>query len=70
MSATTDAEPRVAPFPPELVASGVSEDAFEALLSVAELPSGSMHRVSRGDLDVLLAHTTDGIVATTTAART
>ena len=64
MSATTDAEPRAAPFPPELLASGVSEDAFEAFLSVAELPSGSMHRVTRGDLDILLAHTTDGIVAT------
>ena len=64
MSATTDAEPRVAPFPPELLAPGVAEDAFEAVLSVVELPSGSMHRVSRGDLDVLLAHTTDGIVAT------
>ena len=33
MSATTDAEPRVAPFPPELLASGVSQDAFEAFLS-------------------------------------
>ena len=33
MSATTDAEPRVAPFPAELLASGVSEDAFEAFLS-------------------------------------
>ena len=29
MSATTDAEPRAAPFPPELLASGVSEAAFE-----------------------------------------
>ena len=64
MSATTDAEPRAAPFPAELLASGVSEDAFEAFLSVAELPAGAMHRVTRGDLDVLLAHTTDGIVAT------
>ena len=64
MSATTDAEPRAAPFPQELLASGVSEDAFDTLLAVAELPPGSMHRVSRGDLDVLLAHTTDGIVAT------
>jgi nitrite reductase/ring-hydroxylating ferredoxin subunit len=64
MSATTGAEPRAAPFPPDLLASGVSEDAFEAFLSVAELPAGSMHRVTRGDLDVLLAHTTDGIVAT------
>ena len=63
MSATTDAEPRAAPFPPELLASGVSDGAFEAFLSVAELPAGAMHRVTRGDLDVLLAHTTDGLVA-------
>ena len=31
---------------------------------MAELPSGTMRRVSRGDLDVLLAHTPSGIVAT------
>lgn len=31
--------------------------------SVADLPPGTLRRVSRGDLDVLLAHTTDGIVA-------
>jgi len=30
---------------------------------VAELPAGTLRRVSRGDLDVLLAHTPDGIVA-------
>jgi nitrite reductase/ring-hydroxylating ferredoxin subunit len=31
---------------------------------VVELPPGTLRRVSRGDLDVLLAHTDDGIVAT------
>ena len=30
---------------------------------MTELPPGAMRRVTRGDLDVLLAHTTDGIVA-------
>jgi 3-phenylpropionate/trans-cinnamate dioxygenase ferredoxin subunit len=66
MTAPIDAEPRVAPFPTHLRAPGVPEgdDAFEAVLDVTELPPGRMHRVSRGDLDVLLAHTTDGIVAT------
>jgi 3-phenylpropionate/trans-cinnamate dioxygenase ferredoxin subunit len=66
MTAPIDAEPRVAPFPTHLRAGGVPEgdDAFEAVLDVAELAPGTMHRVSRGDLDVLLAHTTDGIVAT------
>ncbi|MEA2610353.1 MAG: hypothetical protein QOG32_79, partial [Chloroflexota bacterium] len=29
-----------------------------------ELPPGAMRRVSRGDLDLLLAHTPEGIVAT------
>jgi len=31
---------------------------------VADLPIGAMRRVTNGDLDVLLAHTVDGIVAT------
>ena len=38
--------------------------AFVAVLDLDDLPPGSMRRVSRGDLDVLLAHTPDGIVAT------
>lgn len=31
---------------------------------MADLPIGAMRRVTNGDLDVLLAHTVDGIVAT------
>lgn len=59
---------RPAPFPPHLVAVGVPsaealEEAFEAVLDVADLPPGAMRRVTRGDLDVLLAHTPAGIVA-------
>ena len=55
-----------APFPPRLLAPGVDREApaFAAVLTVAELPPGTMQRVSRGDLDVLLAHTDRGIVAT------
>jgi len=34
------------------------------VLSAADLPLGAMRRVSRGDLDLLLAHTTIGLVAT------
>jgi 3-phenylpropionate/trans-cinnamate dioxygenase ferredoxin subunit len=66
MTTPIDAEPRIAPFPPHLRALGVPEgdDAFEAVLNVAELQLGAMARVTRGDLDVLLAHTPDGIVAT------
>ncbi len=55
---------RPAPFPPRLRALGVAaEPTFEAVLTVEDLPPGSLRRVTRGDLDVLLAHTTDGIVA-------
>jgi naphthalene 1,2-dioxygenase system ferredoxin subunit len=35
-----------------------------AVLDVAELPEGALRRVTRGDRDVLLAHTPAGIVAT------
>jgi 3-phenylpropionate/trans-cinnamate dioxygenase ferredoxin component len=53
------------PFRPELLAPGVdpSEPSFEPVLDAAELPTGAIRRVSRGDLDVLLAHLPDGIVA-------
>ena len=52
------------PFPPHLLASGTDGRPFEAVLDLAELPPGAMRRVTRGELDVLLAHTPDGIVAT------
>jgi nitrite reductase/ring-hydroxylating ferredoxin subunit len=51
-------------FPTELQAPGTSAAPFEAVLPLAELPAGSMARVSRGDLDLLLAHTDAGLVAT------
>ena len=47
-----------------LLATGTAGAPFEAVLDVAELPPGAMRRVTRGDLDVLLAHTPAGIVAT------
>lgn len=53
-----------APFPPHLVAVGISGQPFEAVLPLAELPAGALRRVSRGELDILLAHTASGIVAT------
>ena len=57
--------PTPAPIPPHLVAAGVDRDdpAFESVLAVGDLPAGTMRRVTRGDLDVLLAHTTVGVVA-------
>ncbi len=55
---------RPAPFPPRLQAPGTAGAAFEPVLDLAALPAGAMRRVSHGDLDVLLAHTPAGIVAT------
>jgi 3-phenylpropionate/trans-cinnamate dioxygenase ferredoxin subunit len=57
-------DPRPAPFPSELRALGTAEAPFVAVLDAADLPPGAMRRVSRGDLDILLAHTPEGIVAT------
>jgi nitrite reductase/ring-hydroxylating ferredoxin subunit len=57
------------PFPASLAAPGSTapgasnEPPFQAVLSVAELPLGTMRRITRGDLDVLIAHTRAGIVA-------
>jgi len=58
MTATT---PR--PIPAGLTAIGAGSAAFEDVLGVDELPAGAMRRVTFGDLDVLLAHAPDGIVA-------
>ena len=53
-----------APIPLPLQAPGTAGAVFEPVLDLASLPAGAMRRVSRGDLDVLLAHTPAGIVAT------
>jgi nitrite reductase/ring-hydroxylating ferredoxin subunit len=58
------ADPGPAPFPADLQASCTAGAPFEPVLSVGELPEGSMRRVTRGELDLLLVHTADGIVAT------
>jgi nitrite reductase/ring-hydroxylating ferredoxin subunit len=55
---------QAAPFPPRLQVTGTADATFAAVLDLAALPAGSMRRVSHGDLDVLLAHTPVGIVAT------
>jgi 3-phenylpropionate/trans-cinnamate dioxygenase ferredoxin subunit len=56
-------EPEAAPFPLELTAPATATALFQPLLDVADLPAGTMRRVTRGDLDILVAHTPDGIVA-------
>ena len=57
-------DPEIAPFPPNLAAPGTSGSSFEPVLRVSDLPAGSMRRVTHGDLDVLLAHTSAGVIAT------
>lgn len=61
MSSHIDAAP--APFPTNLLAPGTDSGPWEPLLDSGDLPPGEMRRVTRGELDVLLAHTPAGIVA-------
>ena len=60
----TDIAPTPAAYPASLRAAGTRDATFEPLLEVRDLPRGSMRRVTRGEIDVLLAHTPVGIVAT------
>ena len=53
-----------APFRPRLQATGTADAPFEPMLRVDDLPPGSMRRVSRGDLDLLLVHNDKGVFAT------
>ena len=53
-----------ASYPAHLQAIGTAGAPFEPVLELAELPPGAMRRLSRGDLDILLANTPSGIVAT------
>jgi nitrite reductase/ring-hydroxylating ferredoxin subunit len=57
-------DPRPAPYPARLRAFGTRGASFQAVADVADLPSGTLRRVTSGELDILLAHTPDGIVAT------
>lgn len=55
--------PIPAAFPIALTAPGVADGHPVDAGPLADLPEGSMRRVSHGDLDVLVAHTPAGIVA-------
>jgi nitrite reductase/ring-hydroxylating ferredoxin subunit len=57
-------EPRPAAYPLHLRSIGTTDAPFQAVADVADLPLGALRRVSSGELDILLAHTPDGIVAT------
>lgn len=51
-------------FPPELQAAGTADKPYEAVARLADVPPGTMLRVTRGDVDVLIAHTQAGLAAT------
>ena len=53
----------IAPIPPGLTAVGAAGAPFRPALGLDELPAGALRRVTFGDLDVLLAHTSNGIAA-------
>lgn len=55
--------PVPARIPPGLTATGADGAPFVPALPAVDLPSGALRRVTFGDLDVLLAHTSGGIVA-------
>ena len=52
-----------APFPPRLQAIGTVDAPFRPLAKVADLPAGTMRRVTVGELDILLANTSRGVFA-------
>jgi nitrite reductase/ring-hydroxylating ferredoxin subunit len=56
--------PVPAPYPPHLQAPGTSGAAFRPVASIEDLPEGSLRRVTFDDLDLLLAYTPAGLVAT------
>ena len=51
----------VMPIPAGLTAAGTGDSPFTAMLPLADLPLGAMRRFSDGDLDLLVAHTSQGI---------
>jgi nitrite reductase/ring-hydroxylating ferredoxin subunit len=57
-------DPLPLPFPARRQAYGTTGAPFKAVLDVAELPPGTLRRVTRGELDILLANTPAGILAT------
>jgi nitrite reductase/ring-hydroxylating ferredoxin subunit len=59
-----DTDPTPAPYPATLRAPGTAHAPYETVLRTDELPPGSMLRLTRGDMDLLLVHTPQGIVAT------
>jgi len=55
---------QVMPIPDGLSAWGTTDQPYTPMWSLDELPQGSMRRFTRGDLDVLVVHTEQGICVT------
>ena len=53
----------IAPIPPGLTAAGAGSAAFVATFPARDLPPGAKRRVSFGDLDIVVAHSSAGLVA-------
>lgn len=53
----------IAPIPGGLTAVGAPRATYLATFPARDLPLGAMRRVTFGDLDIALAHTTAGLVA-------
>lgn len=52
------------PVPDGLFAPGTDHRQFEPVADLADLPPGTMRRVTRGDLDLLLVHSAAGLCVT------
>lgn len=52
------------PIPPGLVAPGTDGQPYEPVARADDIPAGGMIRITRRDLDVLVAHTDRGLCAT------
>jgi naphthalene 1,2-dioxygenase system ferredoxin subunit len=56
--------PRVMTIPDGLAAPGTAQAAWRQVAALADLPPGAMARFTRGDLDLLVANTSAGILVT------
>ncbi len=59
-----DSRARPMSIPDGLEAPGTAGAAYQVVATLDDLPPGGMLRVTRGDLDILLAHTDAGVAAT------
>ena len=57
------ADARLMAIPDGLIAVGAGAAEFEPLADLADLPPGALLRVTRGDLDIVVAHGSNGICA-------